>query len=338
MATHTDTVVDPDKAMTIHECSGLRVCTEIPLASPPLGPGPCDVEVRLGEATDPPHERPSADVVAELTVDGYPWYTFCRVDDHYVGRCFGIADFEIADSLDRIICRPAVGGNPEFLPIVVAGTVLAFVLAAAGRYVLHGSAVDIDGEALAFVGASGQGKSTMATIMCAAGGRLITDDVLPLEFDETGSDGDLTVLCRRSAHELRLRPKAVSLLDRFDDRIGSRLTADERHAVAPEASHHDRLPLRAVVLPRPDPTRSTVSARRLGAGEAAIWLGRCQRIEGWRHPDVVRQQFNDGALVVAHVPVLEVFVPWGPPFADDLAHQVLQVCGIRDPVVAAGAP
>jgi hypothetical protein len=302
--------------------------SEIPLAAPPAGPGPCDVEVRLGEPTEPIYERPSEDVVAELILDGVLWYTFCRVDGHYVGRFFGVADFEITNALDTIICRPVFEANTEVIAIILTGTVTAFILAAAGRYVLHGSAVDVEGEAIAFVGSSGQGKSTMAAIVCAAGAGLITDDILPLEFDECRTGDDVAVMCRRSAHELRLRPNAVSLLDRFGDGVVNRFTADERHAVAPECTQHDRLPLRAVILPRPDRTRGEISVRRLGAGEASMCLARCQRVEGWREGSVLRQQFFDGGLVVSHVPILEVSVPWGPPFADDLARQLLDACSI----------
>lgn len=308
------------------DCAGLRIRSEIPLAAPAAdADAPVDVEIVVGDPVDPPYMRPSADVVAELVVNNEPWYTFCRVGDFVTGRFFGVADFEIPDTFDRVVCHPVPGGRSEVIPIVVAGTVVAFLLAASGRYVLHGSAVDVGGRAMAFVGSSGQGKSTMATVMCAAGARLITDDILPLEF-EGERDGATTVRCLRSTHELRLRPKAAELLDRFGTDAGRRLTADERHALAPGRSPHRTLPLGAIVLPRPDRDRSDVAARRLGAGEAAIWLGRCQRVEGWREPRYVRQQFADGSLVAATVPVFEVFVPWGPPFASDLAHRVIEVC------------
>jgi hypothetical protein len=47
-----------------------------------------------------------------------------------------------------------------------------------GMEVLHASAVCVDGRALAFIGPSGAGKTTLATRLLARGARLVTDDVL----------------------------------------------------------------------------------------------------------------------------------------------------------------
>ncbi len=287
-----------------------------------------DVTIELGESRTTPFERPSEDVVAELLVDGYPWYTICRVDGGFVCRIVSVADFEIEGDLKRVVCHPVADRGDDVLSIVLQGTVVAFLLAMGGRCVLHGSAVDLGRRALAFVGASGQGKSTMAAMFCASGAPLVTDDILPLEFEAATAGGD-TVHCLRSASEIRLRQKSASLADRFGDGA-VRITADERSAVAPNATVHDRIPLSAIVLPRPDREHARASARVLGAGEASFWLNRCQRIEGWRGRDDLRRHFLDVGRVVASVPVYEVMVPWGPPFAEDLPRQVLDVCGLGE--------
>jgi hypothetical protein len=316
-----------DVGIGLYECSGLTVASEIPLAAPKstiADPAEADVTVVLGNEVDPPFERPSVDLIAELVVDDYLCYTICRVDDGYVARLPWIADFHIDADLRRVVCHPVASRQSEVIPIVIPGTITAFLLSMAGHCVLHGSAVDLGGRALAFVGVSGQGKSTMAAIFCADGATLVTDDVLPLEFGEAGTDPG-PVFCLRSGHEIRLREKAASLARHFgDDAV--RITTDERHAVAPPPSPFERVPLSAIVLPRPDRDHSEVRARRLGAGEASLALTRCQRIEGWYGPDHLRQQFIDIGRTVSAVPVFEVSVPWGPPFADDLAGRVLEAC------------
>ena len=327
--------------MEVYECSGLLVASEVPLSAPrsDADPSSADVEIVLGEECDPPFARPSEDLVAEFVRDGYPWYTFCQMADGYVGRMTGIADFEISADLDRVVVHPVTGGKVEVIPIALPGTVVAFLLSMGGQTVLHGSAVDVDGEALAFVGVSGQGKSTMAALFCAAGAPLVTDDVLPLEFDATGAGPD-SVHCRRAGHEIRLREKAFSLVERFDGTAGVRATEDDRRAVAPSTSVLARLPLHAIVLPRPDREHDAVSARPLRAAEAALALGQCQRIEGWRRPAELRRQFEDMVRVAESVPVLEVAVPWGPPFAADLPEQVLAACrsvGVAASLVLPGA-
>lgn len=45
---------------------------------------------------------------------------------------------------------------------------------------LHGSAIAIDGKALAIVGESGAGKSTLASAFLKKGYRLLSDDVIPV--------------------------------------------------------------------------------------------------------------------------------------------------------------
>lgn len=47
---------------------------------------------------------------------------------------------------------------------------------------LHGSAIEIDGQAYAFIGHSGAGKSTLATVFIDMGYSLVSDDIIPLNL------------------------------------------------------------------------------------------------------------------------------------------------------------
>lgn len=320
--------------MNLYECSGLIVASTLPLSAPTSKSAKTpeiDVTVVLGDEVDQPFLRPSTDLIAELVIENYVAYTICRVGDTYVVRLPHIADFVIDADLRHVICHPVPSGRTEMIPIIVTGTITAFVLAMGGQLVLHGSTVELAGTGIAFVGASGQGKSTMAAIFCAAGASLVTDDILPLTFDSDGALGE-AVFCVRSGHEIRLREKAASLTKYFPV-DGVRITQDERHAVTPRATPLERIPLSAILLPRPDRRRSDVIARRLGPGEASLALGRCERIEGWRDNGHLRQQFEDVGRIVTSVPVFEVSVPWGPPFAADLANRILDACGLDSPLV-----
>lgn len=288
-------------------------------------PGSPNAEVSAGEVRPIPWERPSDDVVAERVVDGVPWYTFARRNGETVGRFYGLADFVIDATGHRLVYHRDPAADPELLAILIAGSVSAYLLAASGKLVLHASAVDWNGQALAFAGPSGQGKTTMATLLCADGLPLVTDDLLTVE-----PEGD-TVWCLPSGIELRVRRKVEELVEQFDEGTVRRRTVDERSAVAAPATIAERLPLRAVVIPWPDRESDVVSTRRLGAAEAAYTLARYQRIEGWTSPETLRAQFDNIGTLVAAVPVLEVHVPWGPPFRRDLGSEVLAA-------VARGSP
>ncbi len=301
----------------VYRCAGLLVSSPLPLAAPVVD-GPADVELVEGEARAVPPERPSVEVIAErTTAEGATWYTFARREDKVIGRFYGLVDFEVDADRRRVTYHRDPSLDPEFVAILVNGSLVAYLLAADGRLVLHASAVEVEDAALAFLGPSGQGKTTAATLLCAAGYPLVSDDLLPV------NPGPDQVTCVPGGVELRVREKVSQLVDRFPAGTFSRRTADERHALKPALTLAERLPLSAVLVPLPDRQADKVSARRLPPGEAAMVLARCQRIEGWVSPAARRAQFEAVVAVVESVPVLEVHVPWGPPFAEGVADEIV---------------
>lgn len=72
------------------------------------------------------------------------------------------------------------------LGLPLLGPVLALLLHRRGHYVLHGSAIEIGGEAHVFLGDKGAGKSTTAATLVAAGYPLIADDVVAVERTPEG--------------------------------------------------------------------------------------------------------------------------------------------------------
>jgi hypothetical protein len=212
-----------------------------------------------------------------------------------------------------IECRVDDQVAPELISILVGGTITAFYLGLAGRSLLHGSAVENDGVCTAFVGHSGAGKSTMAATMCAAGGRLVCDDVLHL-------DVGAGVVCLGRSSELRLREASLSVLDGMDPMPALRPTPDGKVAIAFEVSPPGELELSRIVIPLPSRTSDTVELRRLRGAEAFMALSRYPRILGWRTPEVLEGGPRGPA---ERVPVHEAVLPWGPPFCAALAGELL---------------
>ena len=64
---------------------------------------------------------------------------------------------------------------------LLTGQTLPLAATLQGRACLHASAVVLGGEAIAFVGGPGAGKTTLASALVAEGAELLTDDVLALE-------------------------------------------------------------------------------------------------------------------------------------------------------------
>lgn len=126
-------------------------------------------------------EMDGATLIGELEMSAA-----CRVRlfKHGAGYRFQYDDTGIydvsADGREITWCagpRPGVGA----VRADVTGRVLAMALHASGHLCLHGSAVALGDGAVTFVAPKFHGKSTLAFALARAGGRLMTDDVFPVD-------------------------------------------------------------------------------------------------------------------------------------------------------------
>jgi hypothetical protein len=98
----------------------------------------------------------------------------------------GVGTFRVCGG-HEIIVAPASDVGAHVLRPFILGPALAVLLHQRGRLVLHASAVAVNGRAVAFLGGSGWGKSTMAgALRKLAGHAIVTDDVLALDVGERG--------------------------------------------------------------------------------------------------------------------------------------------------------
>jgi hypothetical protein len=310
---------------------GLRVASQIPLhVERPVGfDGPPDVVITADGEREVPDDRPEGSQLAGYADDERPYFTFVTAPtNEHILRFHRAVEFVISPDLAQVRTYLAPGADPGLASVLVTGTLMSFLLLMRGDPLLHASAVEIDGRALAFVGYSGKGKSTMATLMCAANARIVTDDVLRLRI------GDDAVRSYLGATEARLRKSAVELARSFGVAPQVRKTSDDRDAVKLAPSGTDLLALAAIVVPEPRRDIDRVELVRLSAADALLALLRYPRIVGWVEPGVLATQFQHLADIVQRVPVYLGNVPWGPPFAADIADQVLQQLGFAAAVAA----
>jgi hypothetical protein len=312
---------------------GLTVRSEVPLhLRRPVAVGtPVDLEIALGAPVAHTEAQSVAMPPGRVLLDlrgSRRYYAATAVDGGFRLRFFGSCDVDLDGSLTRATVHPMPGADPGLLSVLVGGTLLAFVLTMRGEAVLHASAVQVGDAALAFVGASGMGKSTMATLLCADGARLVTDDVLRLDLTSSPPT------CALGATELRLRKGADHLSERFANQSGIapglRTTGDARQALAAVPATTEDLPLAALVVPVPDhsPERRTAEIMPLSPTEAMVLLAQFPRLLGWQDASIRRASFHQLAEVIDRVPVHAALLPWGPPFPDDIAPRVLRATGL----------
>ena len=112
--------------------------------------------------------------------DGTLWTQFFRQGAGYLLRFPELADFEVSADGFNVQGFPAPGVPSSTVEHLYLNQVMPLALSRQGTLVLHGSAVDIGGQGVAFLGESGRGKSTLAASFASEGTRFLTDDGLLL--------------------------------------------------------------------------------------------------------------------------------------------------------------
>ena len=83
----------------------------------------------------------------------------------------------------EVLVSPRSDAHPETLAAFVVAQALPLLLVQRGFLVLHGSAVERDGRAVAFLGGGQAGKSTAAAALAERGWRVVSDDVVAVTFE-----------------------------------------------------------------------------------------------------------------------------------------------------------
>jgi hypothetical protein len=109
------------------------------------------------------------------------WLSFAKLGCDYLLRFPGLGDFFLSHESREIRCHPASRTPKRTIVHLLLDQVIPLFLNKWGRLVLHGSAVCGPSGAIAFVGVTGAGKSTLTASFVNHGFPLLTDDCLLLE-------------------------------------------------------------------------------------------------------------------------------------------------------------
>lgn len=295
--------------MPFYRLFGITIETDLPLPAPHADVREADLMVVSRAARPVPDAPPTGSIILDAQVGTTRFYV-ARSDGGYGIRFPGWCDAWFDPSLRQIELVPDNEEARPLLPLFLSGNVLATVLTLSGECVLHASAVEIDGRALAFVGAAGMGKSTLAAIMCAAHARLLTDDLLRLVEVPGGFS------CLSGTAEIRLREGTSSLAATLSG--VERPSADGRTGVVMNETNRS-VPLGTIVFPRQSRTATTLAATHLTSSEALMELTRYPRMFGWLAPEVLEQTFRWNSRLARKIPTYRVVIPWGPPFTPGVA-------------------
>lgn len=153
---------------------------------------------------------------------------------------------------DRTICRissgeeividPDNGLEESFLRVLILGPALTFLLHQRGNLVLHGSAINVNGGAVAFLGDNGVGKSTILYTLLKRSYSPITDDVLSVSLNGK------CPLVSPSFSKVKLWPDILDFMNE-DLNIHPKTYADsEKYSYTAKNFSEKRLPLKKIYL------------------------------------------------------------------------------------------
>jgi len=157
---------------------GISLRSEIVLSLPEhTHPGLTEIEVSTGSASLFSEAIQGVDLQTRSD-----WYHYAYLADRsiYV-RWSGLGEFLVSSDGRRITCARAPDASMESFQVYLVGQALSFALVKSGFEPLHATSIGVDGEALAILGESGFGKSSLAACFLAAGHSLLTDDLLLLQ-------------------------------------------------------------------------------------------------------------------------------------------------------------
>ena len=138
--------------------------------------------------------------------NGNIYLSFRRLADGYSLQFNGLAVFEVSADLRTVTCAPAPRVAARSIRHLFLDTVMPLVLSVAAKTVLHASAVEHEGEAILFVGASGRGKSTLASALAVSDVGVLADDAVIVEPADGRFDAGATY------QSLRLRTDSARAL------------------------------------------------------------------------------------------------------------------------------
>jgi len=286
--------------ITSYRLHDLLIHSEVPLAALTADAGvtydPESLTIRHASPTVVPSSVPEGELLALVDDEG-DRFAVTQNSSEYILRFCGLCEFRLNLWARTLNVHPNHGTDPELVPLLLTSTVLSLVLGLMGQCVIHASAVVHRDQAVAFIGPSAVGKSSLAAALCARGWPLLTDDALRCE---SGS----APRCSRGTFELRLREVAADLADLFDP-VCAR-TADNRISVraTPAPLPHYRLSL--VLAPSDGPV---LRAERLSGVSALQTMLKAARVTSWHTHALVAQQLEQLAALARSVPIYALSVP-----------------------------
>jgi hypothetical protein len=282
---------------------GISLRSQFPLALPvSTQPGLAEIEIRRGSTAF--FSRAITGAKLQISAD---WYRYAHLNDgsHYV-RWSGLGEFLVSAEGVRITCARAPAAAPESFQVYLLNQAISFALVQQGFEPLHATTIVVDCQAVALLGDSGFGKSTLAASFLHAGHMLLTDDLLLLRPSKWGFDA------YPGPQRIKLFPKIASRFLSSDSDGVPMNEGTNKQVIALRGGCVAPVPLRAIyVLAPPYETRRQrrIQIEPLPPREAFLAL--VANTFNYRivHSRRLQRQVSETAQLLRAVPVKKLSYP-----------------------------
>jgi hypothetical protein len=244
-----------------------------------------------------------------IQADAKAWFYHARLRNGstYL-RWSGLFEFVISAGGRRIACRSLNGGTKEAFHAYLVSQVLSFAMVRQGIEPLHATVVVVDGQAVAFLGDCGYGKSSLGAAFLQVGHPLLTDDVLVVEERDHG------FAAYPGPPRIKLFPEVAKTF------LGDCVGGTPMHPQTPKLvipldpflSSQAVVPLKSIyVLRRPIPSSRgiKVTIRTLSQRRAFLELLRNTFNPVVMDGDRLKRQFKMATLVASKLPIKSLSYP-----------------------------
>lgn len=221
------------------------------------------------------------------------WYLMSRQTDEAIS----------IDPLDRVVVMDLADRDNDRGALILRGVVASLLLELVGTPVLHANALVVAGNGVAVTGPQGAGKTTSSAALVAGGARLVSDDVVAVEYDSS------SVTMRSGPTDLRLRPHGTGVLGLFPSHAATSQSLDGRVVLPMSPFDRDSASLDAIVVPRPSRSTDEISVRALESDAALRLLIGAFRVPGFVERTMVEQRLAAIARLSA-LPIAEITMPF----------------------------
>jgi hypothetical protein len=174
-----------------------------------------------------------------------------------------VADYEVSGGR-QIRIWPSAGATKKDVEIFLFGPAWAALCHQRGLLPLHASAIVTKAGITAFAGHRGAGKSTTAALMGSLGYALVTDDLLPVSFNQNSAPGAWPYLRR-----LKLQKDSINRLELTPTECVSETLDKKKYFVSPKYVADEKWSrLERLYLLEIDPSVSCASIDRITGAEA----------------------------------------------------------------------